>query len=436
MRQETEMRRSGYEWIGLIPKNWSILRMKNIFENISEKNHPDAEVLSLYRELGILPKNSRDDNHNVTSEDTASYKYVRKGNLVINKMKAWQGSLAISDYEGIVSPAYYVCGFVDEELSKRYYHYLIRSKSYAQEYERLSTGMRVGQWDLGIDDFMRIPALVPPIEEQYRIAEFLDQTCLQIDELIEETKASIEEYKQWKAALIEETVTRGVSENQKFKDSSLSWIKEIPSNWMVSRLKTQFSFGKGLPITKDNLTETGVPVISYGQIHAKSNTGTAISEDLFRFVSETYLESNPDSIVKKGDFLVADTSEDLEGCGNAVYVDRDILLFAGYHTIILKSNEEKDNKYLAYLFKSASWRSQIRTQVTGVKLFSVSKKILNTVSLIIPPIEEQEKIVVFLDEKCGLIDSIIEEKQALINDLDLYKKSLINEVVTGKRKVV
>ena len=158
--------------------------------------------------------------------------------------------------------------------------------------------------------------------------------------------------------------------------------------------------------------------------------------DLFRFVPEAFLESNPDSIVKKGDFLVADTSEDVEGCGNAVYVDRDILLFAGYHTIILKSNEEKDNKYLAYLFKSTSWRSQIRTQVSGVKLFSVSKKILNTVSLIIPPAEEQKQIVDFLDEKCGLIDSIIDEKQALINDLDLYKKSLINEVVTGKRKVV
>ena len=100
-----EMKDSGIEWIGEIPAHWSITRMKSILENITVKNHPDAEVLSLYRDYGVLPKNSRDDNHNVTSEDTTQYKYVEVGNLVINKMKAWQGSLAVSGYEGIVSTA-------------------------------------------------------------------------------------------------------------------------------------------------------------------------------------------------------------------------------------------------------------------------------------------------------------------------------------------
>lgn len=436
MKRTKEMRNSGHTWIGMIPKHWNVMRMKNIFQNISEKNHPDAEVLSLYREYGILPKNSRSDNHNVTSEDTASYKYVRKGDLVINKMKAWQGSLAISDYEGIVSPAYYVCGFVDEALSKRYYHYLIRSKNYAQEYERLSTGMRVGQWDLRIDDFMKIPVLVPPVEEQYQIGEFLDSACNHIDELIEETKKSIEEYKHWKASIIEEIVTKGLDLNRKLRESGLTWLSEIPEEWKVSRLKNIFSFGKGLPITKDNLTESGIAVISYGQIHAKGNPGTCIVDELIRYVPESFMESNPYSLVHEGDFLVADTSEDIEGCGNCAYVDMEMPLFAGYHTIILKAAESKDNKYLAYLYKSDAWRSQIRNQVSGVKLFSISKKILNAVTVIIPPEEERKQIVAFLDEKCALIDSMIGEKIKLIEDLDLYKKSLISEVVTGKRKVV
>ena len=101
------MRDSGFPWIGKIPDHWKITRSKVIFENLSVRDHPNADVLSLYRDLGVVPKNSRDDNHNVTSEDTGQYKYVESGNLVINKMKAWQGSLAVSEYTGIVSPAYY-----------------------------------------------------------------------------------------------------------------------------------------------------------------------------------------------------------------------------------------------------------------------------------------------------------------------------------------
>lgn len=436
MERYIEMKYSGLEWIGEIPKHWSVLRMKNIFQNVSEKNHPDAEVLSLYRELGVVPKNSRDDNHNVTSEDTTNYKFVHVNDLVINKMKAWQGSLAVSDYEGIVSPAYYVCRFKLEEVSKRYYHYLLRSKKYAQEFERLSTGMRVGQWDLGIDDFMRVPALIPPVNEQIGIATYLDEKCVSIDAIIEETKHSIDEHKQWKLAIINEAVTKGLERNPDTKEASLEWIFKIPQNWNVYRLKSLFSFGKGLPITKNNLTESGIPVISYGQIHAKFNTGTSISDDLIRYVPESYLDSNPDSLVSRGDILIADTSEDIDGCGNSVYVDREMQLFAGYHTIILKSLRKKENKYLAYLFKAPSWRSQIRTRVSGVKLFSISKKILNIVTVILPPEDEQRRIVQFLDEKCRLIDDIIAEKEKLIEDLEAYKKSLIFETATGKRKVV
>lgn len=115
-------------------------------------------------------------------------------------------------------------------------------------------------------------------------------------------------------------------------DLSVEWIDVIPEGWHFERLKGVFSFGNGLPITKDKLIETGMPVISYGQIHSKLTNGVEVHEHLLRFVSDDYCKSNPQSLVKKGDFIFADTSEDLEGCGNCVYVDRDMPLFAGYHT--------------------------------------------------------------------------------------------------------
>ena len=430
------MKDSKLPWIGAIPSHWHIIRIKELMQNVSEKNHPNATVLSLYREYGILPKDSRDDNYNVTSLDTASYKFVRIGELVINKMKAWQGSLGVSDYEGIVSPAYYVCRFTSGKINTKYFHYLIRCKAYAQEFERLSTGMRVGQWDLGIDDFMCTPAIIPPIDEQSAITSYLDNQCAKIDSLIAEAKASIEEYKQWKASLIFETVTRGLDPNVEMKDSGVEWIEKIPVTWSTARLKTLFSFSKGLSITKADLVEIGIPVISYGQIHAKTNTGTHLADELLRYVPDKYLESSSDCMIKQGDIILADTSEDLVGLGNAVLMDRQEQVFAGYHTIVMHPNNADNSKYLSYLLLTDCWRSQLRSNASGIKVFSVTQKILKACDVILPTAKEQTAIVNYLDKKCSAIDSIIAEKSLIITNLECYKHSLIFETVTGKRKVV
>lgn len=239
------MKDSGIDWIGKIPDEWIVSKAKTILHNKTVKNHPNAEVLSLYRDLGVVPKNSRDDNHNVTSEDTSSYKFVQKGELVLNKMKTWQGSLAVSNYEGIVSPAYYVCEFINNEIDKNYIHYLLRNKMYAQEFERLSTGLRVGQWDLSIEDFLNTLIIYPPSKsEQTRIANFLDEKCAQIDSIIEESKKSIEEYKAWKQSVIFEAVT-GKNLSCKKKNSGIEWISEIPETWEVRALKTIFRIFSG-----------------------------------------------------------------------------------------------------------------------------------------------------------------------------------------------
>ena len=215
---------------------------------------------------------------------------------------------------------------------------------------------------------------------------------------------------------------------REMKNSGVEWIGEIPSTWRVMPLKALFSFGKGLPITKENLEEAGVPVISYGQIHAKWNSGVTTHDNLLRYVNRSYLESNPQSLVQMGDFIMADTSEDREGCGNCAYIDVKDVLFAGYHTIILRSNYNADNKYLAYLFLTDSWRSQIRKSVSGVKLFSISRRILGSVSVLLP--DNTKPIVHYLDSKCSQIDTLIQNVQTQIEKLKAYKQSLITEVVT------
>ena len=202
------MKDSGIAWLGDIPLHWIKIKNKVLFKNVSIKGYGDATVLSLYRDHGVVPKDSRDDNHNVTSLDTDSYKYVQPDDLVINKMKAWSGSIAITDYEGIVSPAYYTCKVNYRYVDKRFIHHYLRNKHLVGVYKMYSAGLREGQWDLSIDDFQNIEIVVPPtLGEQIDIAKFIDDKCDRIDKLITLKQQKIEKLQEYKKSLIYEYVT-------------------------------------------------------------------------------------------------------------------------------------------------------------------------------------------------------------------------------------
>ena len=217
---------------------------------------------------------------------------------------------------------------------------------------------------------------------------------------------------------------------REMKDSGIEWIAHIPSNWTTDRMKYLFTNGKGLSITKENLIETGLPVISYGQIHSKSNSGTDIKDELLRFVDFQYQTNYPQCEVFQYDFVFADTSEDYDGCGNCVYKRDSSLLFGGYHAIILHSLVKRDNRYFAYLFKTDSWRKQLREVASGVKLFSITQKVLMNSSVIVPPEDEQKAISDYLDLRCTELDTIISDIQSQIEALEEYKRSVITEAVT------
>lgn len=204
---DVEMKDSGIEWIEEIPVSWVIKKLNAFYSRIAIKNHPNERVLSVYREYGVIPKDSRSDNHNVTSENTSAYLLVRPTNLVVNKMKAWQGSMGISNHKGIVSPAYFVYQETAMPRERRFFHYLLRSSIYAQEFKRLSSGMREGQWDLPAYDFERTPIIVPPLLEQQQIAAFLDTKCSQIDALIQTKNEMLDMLQDYKKSLIFDYVT-------------------------------------------------------------------------------------------------------------------------------------------------------------------------------------------------------------------------------------
>lgn len=416
-----KMKGSGIEWIGEIPEGWEVSQLKYATRWKSEKGCPDAPVLSLYRDFGVVPKDSRNDNHNVTSLDTSNYKVVDIGDLVINKMKAWQGSMAVSDYRGIVSPAYHVCSITSNKVNKRYLHHLLRNPAYLPEYVRLSTGMRIGQWDLGFDDFKNIPFLIPPFDEQAKIADYLDNGCTSLDSILDKTHSSIEAYKKLKQSVITQAVTKGVRGKREMKDSGVEWISEIPANWTVKRGKQLFS-------ETNERSETGseelltVSHITGVTPRSQKNVNMFKSESLVGY-----------KICHNGD-LAANTMWMWQG---AIGVSK-------FHGVISPSYNTYRQKTNDYYFEYLDFLLRIRPLIdaytihsTGITLSRLRLYPDSFLSLyfIVPPITEQKEIADYLDTKCAEIDRLIAKKEQLVKELESYKKSLIYEVVTGKREV-
>lgn len=199
----TEFKDSGVEWLGEVPAAWDYISFGQLFNRIKTMGTGREELLSVYREFGVIPKSSRSDNHNAASEDLSKYQIVKKDDLVINKMKAWQGSLAISEYNGIVSPAYYVFENKPKYNNNlRFLHYLMRSNLYKGFYASISKGIRIGQWDLDQKSHKKMPIFIPSINEQNRIVSFIDGELPKIDTIISEAKNSILLLKEKRQTLI------------------------------------------------------------------------------------------------------------------------------------------------------------------------------------------------------------------------------------------
>ena len=401
-----EMKDSGIEWIGKIPREWETPKIAGCFSEVKQKNDDGKSDNALQFKMGEIIRKPVKWERDEVAETYSNYTVVNPNVIMINGLNLEfdfiTQRVAIVKENGIITSAY-IAIMPNETVNPEYMCYLLKSYDTCKAFHNMGKGLRK---ILNYSELKTKSVLLPPLLEQHRIADFLDRNCAEIDAVIEKTKAAVEEYKKLKQSVITEAVTKGVRGPRPMKPSGVEWIGDVPEGWEADKVKHLFTNGKGLSITKENLVETGLPVISYGQIHSKNNSGTEITDDLLRYVDFQYQTDFPQCEVFQYDFVFADTSEDYDGCGNCAYKQDSSILFGGYHTIILHSNSKKDNKYFAYLFKTDSWRKQLREVATGVKLFTIAQKTLMNSSVIIPPESEQQEISDYLDRKCAGIDNI------------------------------
>ncbi|TBM07324.1 restriction endonuclease subunit S [Hafnia paralvei] len=215
-----------------------------------------------------------------------------------------------------------------------------------------------------------------------------------------------------------------------YKDSGVEWLGEIPRHWTLSKFRYNFAFSKGLTITKENLRDEGIPCVNYGEVHSKYGFEVDPRVHTLKCVDEKYLKDNASSLLLNGDIVFADTSEDLEGSGNFTQLISDTRTFAGYHTIISRPFRRGNARFYAYLLDCQQLRTQVRTAVKGVKVFSVTQAILRNLSIWLPSEKEQQRIAAFLDHETAKIDNLIEKQQQLIELLKEKRQAVISHAVT------
>lgn len=421
-----EMKESGISWIGKIPEGWRVEKLKYHLVRNEPRNPGNQQILSVYRKYGVIPKDGRDDNHNVTSEDTSKYKYVKKGVLVINKMKAWQGALGVSEFEGVVSPAYFIYKFIDELLFPGYIHYLLRN-CYKTEFRRISGGIREGQWDLSPTAFENTLILIPNYKEQKAISDYLDDKCAELDALQQDIEKEIETLKAYKKSLITQAVTKGLDSHVEMKDSGVEWIGKIPKHWEVYKVKYATSLIGSGTTPKSYILEYydgDIPWIQSGDLYRReyiTSTLTTVTEKALRDNSTLTLYEPPYLVIAMYGASIGNCAiSNIRACVNQA-------------CCVLKINSQNSLHFLKYWF-ILSQDNFIQKAVGGGQP-NISQIKIKQHFFVKVPIKEQNKIVKFLDSKCSEIDAIIASKQKQLEVLSDYKKSLIYEVVTGKKEV-
>lgn len=428
---------SGIEWVGTIPATWSIFPACGVFCEVKEKNtNGEYNNPFSFRYGEIVNKKIAGEIDESVEETLSTYRVVAPDTIMINGLNLnydfISQRVAIVRDKGIITSAYLAVQPDKNKVVPRFVLYLLKAYDYRQVFHGLGSGIRK---TLKYQDFKKIKIVAPSLAEQKTIVSYLDFQCEQIDCIISDAKASIEEYKSWKASIIYEAVTKGLDPDVKMKDSGIKWIGDIPHSWDVLRLKYVIaSIESGVSV---NASPSAVEEGKIGVLKTSS-----VSKYSFR--PEENKEVNLEELdrvscpVRANTIIVSrmNTPELVGACG---YVEQDYPnLFLPDRLWQVHFVDSVVVKYVWYYLSSNYIRNYYSSLSSGTSssMQNISQGQFENARLILPPPEVQLDIVDFLDKKCSVFDSLIAEKESLIADLEAYKKSLIFEVVTGKRRVV
>jgi type I restriction enzyme S subunit len=441
MKKYNNYKDSGIEWIGDIPTDWSCTKLKFHTKKIIDGAHftptyieksqdsiPFLRVTDLHSkeivldEVKYIPLSEHQQLIKRCNPEEGDLLLSKNGTIGLMKIINWKWEFSIFVSLCLIK--------FEKSLLNSFFYYFFESN--IVDRQLFESSQKTSVTNLHLEKIKELRLTLPPIAEQYLISNYLDHKTTLIDNLITKKEQFITLLEEERKAIINQAVTKGLDPNVKMKDSGIEWLGEIPEHWEAKKLKLVFNPSKGLTITKENLKDEGIECVNYGEVHSKFGFELDTNIHKLKYVDLSYLESDKRSLIESGDFVFADTSEDIAGAGNFTYLKSEGKIFAGYHTIVLKPIENLNSRFFAYEFDSIPFRTQIRQAVKGVKVFSITQAILKNVQTWFPPKNEQKAISDFLTTETEKIDAIIFKAKEEIELLKEYKIALISEVVTGK----
>ena len=428
------MKDSGIEWIGMIPADWNIVRIGNQYAErktkVSDRDYPPLSVTM----KGILPQlasAAKTDAHD-------DRKLVCKGDFAINSRSDRRGSCGISAYDGSVSLINTILQPRDE-MNPEYYDWLFHSPMFSDEFYKWGHGIVDDLWTTNWQDMKRIAIPEPPLDEQQRIADYLGKRCAEIDALIEKTKATIEEHKHLRQAIITEAVTCGIRGKRSMKSSGVEWIGEIPSDWDLVKITRLLDYSIPYPIgdgdhgliSPSDYRNEGIPYLRVQNL----GYGTPINHEGLVYITPETNERIRGSILRPNDVLFAKTGATIGKTG--MIPETMPIANTTSHIGKITVSPDYNPKWVLFVLSSHIGYRQfwdIAAQKTTRPELSIAE--IKAVRLSMPSSRlEQDEIVSYLDAKCAELDKILNAKELLLSELLSYKRSFIYEYVTGKKEV-
>ena len=433
-----EMKDSGVEWIGEIPKGWKVQRLKAVLCERNELNNPVKTdfILSLTNDRGVIPYTEKGDVGNKSKDDLTGYKLAYPDDIVLNSMNVIIGSVDLSRYFGCVSPVYYMLYKRLKQDEIKYYNYLFQTKELQNRLKGYGNGIMEIRMRIQMSKLNTVLLPVPSSDEQAKIASYLDSKCFQIDTIIEKQQTVIEKLKEYKLSLITEAVTKGLNHDVPMKDSGVEWIGDVPEHWKIMRFKSVVAE-----------MSSGISAVTSNESNESNYTGkyvlrtSAVSSGYFK--PDEVKSVTEDAIdrlicpVEKGTVIMSRMNT-AKMVGASAYIDRDYEnLYLPDKLWKIKFTTKAMGKYCWYALNCVPIQSWFACVATGSSdsMQNIALKDFLDTFFVFPSVNEQNQIADFLDRKCSAIDATISKKQALIEKLTAYKKSLIYEVVTGKKEV-
>jgi len=422
LKPYAEYKESGSKWLGAIPVTWEVQNLRTLISKRVERDRADLPLLSVAREKGVFVRSLADtaENHNVIPDDLSNYKVARAGNLVINKMKAWQGSMGIAPCDGIVSPAYFVFDFriANHAFGQR----LLRSKPYVAHFGQASDGVRVGQWDLSIPGMREIPVLLPPPAEQAAIVRFLDWANGRLERAIRAKRKVIALLNEQKQAIIHRAVTRGLDPSVPLKPSGIPWLGDIPAHWEVRRAKYLFRE------VDERSTDGREELLSVSHL---TGVTPRSQKNITMFKAASYAGHK---LCLPGDLVVNTMWAWMGALGVSTYSG---IISPAYAVYRPRQPNGIVGMYMDGLLRSRPYVSNIICRSTGLRASRLRLYPEEFFRLLIvqPPAEEQQRIVERIGDETAELGIAISRLNREIDLLREYRTRLVADVVTGKLDV-